>query len=175
MTSSPPRRPRGPRRARKAQPAAGVIAGVLGKHGIARELREHRILARWREIVGDTLADRTFPDGLERGVLWVRVKNSSWLHQLSFVKDELLGTIAKELGDPPLVRELRFHIGPRDKVGADDSLAPTVRIRRAPPKKRDAPPQATGARLAAIEQEAGRIGDDELRDIVLELRRRWNL
>ena len=172
---TPPRRPRGPRRARKALPAADVLAGVLGKHGIARELREHRILARWREIVGDQLADRTFPDGLERGVLWVRVKNSSWLHQLSFVKDDLLAKLAQELGDPPLVRELRFHIGPREKIGADDSLAPTVRIRRAPPRKRDAPPAATGARLAAIEKEADAIGDDELRDIVLDVRRRWNL
>lgn len=170
-----PKGPRGPRRVRKAQPAAAAIGTLLGKHGIARELREHRVLARWREIVGDTLADRTFPDGLERGVLWVRVKNSSWLHQLSFVKDDLLAKIAAELGDPPLVKELRFHIGPREKVGADDSLAPTVRIRRAPPKPREAPPAATGAKLEAIEREASRIGDDELRDIVLDVRKKWNL
>jgi hypothetical protein len=168
-------KPRRPRRARRAQRASDVIGGLLGKHGIARELREHRILARWREIVGETLADRTFPDGLERGVLWVRVKNSSWLHQLSFVKDDLLVQIAKELGDPPIVRELRFHIGPREKVGADDSLAPTVRIRRAPPRQREAPPAATGAKLDAIKHEADAISDDELRDIVLDVRRRWNL
>ena len=168
-------KPRRPRRARRTQHAADAIGGILGKHGIARELREHRILARWREIVGETLADRTFPDGLERGVLWVRVKNSSWLHQLSFVKDDLLAKIAAELGNPPIVSELRFHIGPRDKVGADDSLAPTVRIRRAPPRQREAPPAATGAKLEAIEAEASRIGDDELRDIILDVRRRWNI
>ena len=166
---------KGPRRTRKAQPAAYAIGGLLGKHGIARELREHRVLARWREIVGDTLADRTFPDGLERGVLWVRVKNPSWLHQLSFVKDELLAKIAAELGEPPLVKELRFHIGPREKVGADDSLAPTVRIRRAPPRQREAPPAASGARLAAIESEAAAIADAELSEIVRDVRKKWNL
>jgi hypothetical protein len=163
-------KPRRPRRARRTQHAADAIGGILGKHGIARELREHRILARWNDIVGETLADRTFPDGLERGVLWVRVKNSSWLHQLSFVKDDLLAKIAAELGNPPLVHELRFHIGPREKVAADDSLAPTVRIRRAPPKQREAPPAATGAKLQAIEAEASRIDDDDL-----HVRRRWNL
>jgi hypothetical protein len=167
--------PKRPRRARRTQHAADVLGGVLGKHGIARELRDHRILARWREIVGESLAERTTPDGLERGVLWVRVKNASWLHQLSFVKDELLAKLAAELGDPPLVKELQFHVGPREKVGADDSLAPTIRIRRAPPRKREAPPPATGAKLQAIEQEAGRVNDDELRDIILDVRKRWNI
>ncbi|HWM87986.1 MAG TPA: DUF721 domain-containing protein [Kofleriaceae bacterium] len=162
------------RSARGGTRAGVVLAGLLDRHGIARELREHRILARWREIVGDTLADRTWPDGLERGVLWIRVKNSSWLHQLSFLRDDLVGRLNRELGDPPLVREIRFHVGPR-KMPADDALAPTLRIRRPLPRQRQPPPAATAERLAAIEREADRIGDAELRAIVLDVRRRWDL
>jgi hypothetical protein len=161
---------------RRSRVSAGeVLTGVLDRHGIARELREHRILARWRDIVGDTLAGRTWPDGLERGVLWVRVKNSSWLHQLSFLRDDLVARLARELGDPPLVREIRFHVGPRHLVATDDALAPTLRIRRAPARQRQPPPAATAERLAAIEREAERIGDAELRAIVIDVRRRWNL
>jgi hypothetical protein len=167
----------GPRRRRngRARRAGDALGDLLGRHGVARELREHRILARWRDIVGETLADRTYPDGLERGVLWVRVKNSSWLHQLSFLRDDMVARIARELGDPPLVREVRFHIGPRERVADDDALAPTVRIRRAPARFRDPPPPADGERLARIEREAGAVRDEELRDAILELRRRWDL
>jgi hypothetical protein len=152
-----------------------VLGELLGKHGVARELREHRILARWREIVGETLSERTFPDGLERGVLWVRVKNSSWLHQLSFLRDDLVARIARELGDPPVVREIRFHIGPRDRVADDDALAPTVKIRRAPVRFREPPDPAAGDRLATIEREAGAVSDPDLRDTILQVRRRWDL
>jgi len=151
------------------------VAGILDGHGVARELREHRILALWRSIVGDALADRTFPDGLDRGVLWVRVKNSSWLHQLSFLKDDLVQQINRSLGDPPLVRELRLHIGPRDRISDDDALAPTVRIRRPPVRLREPPPEARGDRLAAIQREADAVADPDLRDAILDLRRRWNL
>jgi hypothetical protein len=151
------------------------VSHLLDRHGIARELREHRILARWRDLVGEALASRTWPDGLERGVLWVRVKNSSWLHQLSFLRDELVVRLNHELGDPPLVREIRFHVGARQTVAADDALAPTLRIRRPPLRRRQPPPPPSAQRLAAIEAEAQRIEDTELRDIVLEFRRLWDL
>lgn len=155
--------------------AGDLLTGLLDRHGVARELREHRVLALWRQIVGEALADRTFPDGLDRGVLWVRVKNSSWLHQLSFLRDDLVGQINKALGDPPLIRELRFHIGPRDRVGDDDALAPTVRIRRPTIRQRQPPPEARGDRLTAIEREAEKVDDPELRSAIVELRRRWNI
>jgi len=106
--------------------AGDVLAGLLSRHGIARELREHRILAR-------------------------------------------------DLGDPPLVREIRFHVGPRQLVPDDDALAPTLRIRRKPQRLRQPPPAPTAERLAAIEREAERIGDAELRAIVVDVRRRWDL
>jgi hypothetical protein len=155
--------------------AGDALGELLGRHGVARELREHRILARWRAIVGETLADRTFPDGLERGVLWVRVKNSSWLHQLSFLRDDLVARRARERGDPPRVREVRFQIGRRERIADDDALAPTVRIRRAPARFREPPPPAEGERLARIEREAEAVRDEELREVILDVRRRWDL
>lgn len=173
MTRGEGRRPSGRRRG--ARRAGDALGELLGKHGVARELREHRILARWREIVGETLADRTFPDGLERGVLWVRVKNSSWLHQLSFLRDDLVARIARELGDPPVVREVRFHIGPRERIADDDALAPTVKIRRPPVHLREPPAPARGDRLDRIEREAAAVSDPDLRETILEVRRRWDL
>jgi Dna[CI] antecedent DciA-like protein len=165
----------GGRRSGRARRAGDALGDLLGRHGVARELREHRILARWRDVVGETLAERTYPDGLERGVLWVRVKNSSWLHQLSFLRDDMVARIARELGDPPLVREVRFHIGPRERIADDDALAPTVRTRRAPARFREPPPPADGERLARIEREAGAVHDPDLRETILEIRRRWDL
>jgi hypothetical protein len=167
-------------RLRSTRQRAGLAAGdlvrsLLDRHGIARELREHRILARWREIVGPSLGERTWPDGLERGLLWVRVKNSSWLHQLSFLRDDLVARLNRELGDPPLIKDIRFHVGARGKVADDDALAPTLKIRRALPRERQPPAPPSAARAAEIRGESEAIEDETLRRIILDLRMRWNL
>lgn len=167
--------PRRSRRGARHIRSADLLTALLDRHGIARELREHRILARWRDIVGPSLADRTWPDGLDRGVLWVRVKNSSWLHQLSFLRDDLVVRLNRELGDPPLLQDIRFHVGARRLISDDDALAPTLKIRRALARERQPPPAATAARLEQIEREAGTVRDEELRSIILDVRRRWNL
>ena len=67
-----------------------LVAKLLGRHGVARELREHRLLTRWPELVGERVAARAWPDGLSKGVLWVRVANSSWLNELSFLRDDII-------------------------------------------------------------------------------------
>jgi predicted nucleic acid-binding Zn ribbon protein len=154
--------------------AGDVVASVLGKYGAGRELREHRVGTHWREIVGELVASRAWPDGLDSGVLFVRVKSSSWLHQLSFLKDEIIRRANQLVGDPPMVREVRFHLGPR-KAKADDVLASTARIHRPPAEHRQPPPPAAGARLSSIHDEAGAVSDPELRELIVAFRRRWDL
>lgn len=155
-------------------PAREILRGVLDRRGVHREVREHRLLTRWREIVGDRVAARSFPDGLERGVLWVRVASSSWMHQLSFLREDIKEKANRMIGDPPLVRDVRFHLGPRKRTEPDDRLASAARIRRPPARERPLPDPAQGARLEKIEREASGIGDDELRDAIIEARRRLN-
>jgi hypothetical protein len=105
----------------------------------------------------------------------VRVKNSSWLHQLSFLREDLIARLQREMGDPPIVTDIRFHVGARGKVADDDALAPTLRIRRAAARERQPPPPPSHERQAQIRGEADRIDDEELRSIVLGVRMRWNL
>lgn len=152
-----------------------MVAAVLQKYGCAREMREHRVATHWREIVGDLVASRAWPDGLDKGVLWVRVRTSAWVHQLSFLKDEIVARANRVVGDPPLVREVRFHLGPRQRPGADDVLAMTARIHRPPAEQRQPPPPAAGDRMRAIEREVAGVGDEELKRLIVEFRRRWDL
>jgi hypothetical protein len=53
--------------------AAEAIGRVVQKYGCAADIREHRIATSWREIVGDAVASRAWPDGLDEGVLWFEV------------------------------------------------------------------------------------------------------
>lgn len=155
--------------------AAELLGALLADKGVKKELREHRVLAHWPAIVGDRVASRSTPDGLSRGVLWVRVANSAWLHELSFLRDDIISRANELCGNPPLVSDVKFHLGPRRRPDADDALAPTVRIRRRRQRQRPLPPPATGERLDEIRREASGVDDDELRDIIVEARRKLNL
>jgi hypothetical protein len=155
--------------------ARDAVGAIVAKYGCAADIREHRIATHWRSIVGELVASRTWPDGLERGVLWVEVKNSAWVHHLTFLRDTIRDRANEIVGDPPLVREVRFHPGTRRRSDGDDVLALTGKIRRQPAALREPPAPAAGPRMQAIEAEARAVEDDELRRLIVSVRRRWDL
>ncbi len=157
----------GPSSARRA------FGNVLKRHGIAKEVREHRLLLQWDKVVGPRVADRTLPDRLEKGVLWVRVETSSWMHQLSFMKEDIIAK-ANALCGEDVVTDLHFHLG-RHNRKANDPLSAAIRIRRPPLPERALPQPARGRALRAIEDEAKGVEDDDLREAIIDVRRRLNL
>ncbi len=153
--------------------ASKAFGSVLKRHGIAKEIREHRLLLQWEKVVGPRVANRTLPDRLDKGVLWVRVETSSWMHQLSFMKDDIIAK-ANELCGEEIVTGLHFHLG-RHSRSANDPLSAAVAIRRPPARERPLPLPAQGRALRAIETEAAGIEDEELRDAIVSVRKRLNL
>src|SRR5690606_13139784 len=121
------------------------------------EVRRHRVLIDWLDIVGPRVAARTWPSPVRDGVLWVRVSNSSWLHQLSFLRDEIRMQVNAYLGGPPLVTEVRLHIGRRGRRDQDDLDPHTAARFRVHRRRAAMRPPATGARLASIDAETAAI------------------
>lgn len=153
--------------------AEGAFGAVLKRNGIAKELREHRILLEWETIVGPRVAAKTLPDALDKGTLWVRVASSSWMHQLSFLKSDILNK-ANEVCQANLVNDIRFHLGPA-KTRNSDPLSAALRIRRPPMRHRKPPPPPSSERIAEIERETSTVEDEELRLRIRNLRSRWDL
>ena len=65
----------------------------------------------WDRAVGEIIAENARPAAFKGKILLVHVNSSPWLHQLSFLKKELLAKINRELGQD-LVDEIKFKIGP---------------------------------------------------------------
>jgi predicted nucleic acid-binding Zn ribbon protein len=160
------------RRTRETAPAADAIALALARVGVTEEVRTHRIITEWRDMVGERIATRTWPDGLKHGVLWIRVASSAWLHELTLMRAGILDGISRVLGEPRLVNELRFHLGTRKQVDEDDvlAIAQQARMRRRRPPQKPLPPPATGAAAAQIERETTAIADPELRELIRAVR-----
>lgn len=161
-----------PRRTKDVAPASDAIKAALEFVGLGEPVRVHRLITEWRDMVGERIAARTWPDGLKNQLLWVRVSTSAWLHELTMVRGQILEGIHAVLGEPRLVTELKFHLGSRKNVDADDTLAMAQQARqraRRPPDK-PLPPPATGAAADKIARETSEIADPELRELIRSVR-----
>jgi predicted nucleic acid-binding Zn ribbon protein len=81
-----------------------VLAQVLEKHGVQKQVQRVSVLDLWPEIVGDRVAAVTRVKGLDRDALFVEVRSSAWLMELSMLKTEVLERVNARLADAPLER-----------------------------------------------------------------------
>lgn len=168
------RRAGDPARRRVATSAAGLVAAVLESRGAARVVRERRVVTEWRRIVGDRVAERAWPLALVGDVLHVRVVNSAWLQELTFLREAMLKAIAERLGPPLLVRELRLQLPGRgaELAGPNALASAQASAKRPVLAPRPAEPPLTAEAAHAIEHETAQVADDDLRAALRGLRRR---
>lgn len=81
-----------------------LIAQVLEKSGVRKQVERIGILELWPEIVGEQLAKVTRVKGLDEDALFVEVRSSAWLMELSMMKDDFLERVNARLGDDTLER-----------------------------------------------------------------------
>jgi len=65
----------------------------------------------WDSIVGDVIAKNTKPGAFKGRILLVYVTSSTWVHQLQFLKAEMITELNEALGKS-LRDDLKFKIGP---------------------------------------------------------------
>jgi hypothetical protein len=164
------------RRVGEISPAEALLSRLLDGYGVAREVREHRLVLQWEDIVGPRIAARSWPDGLREGELWVRVANQAWLQELSFLREQIVHRANEIVGAPPLVTKVRLHLGQRRQADDDDVVAALARRVFAPRRRRKpAPTPPTGPQLQQLQNETSVVEDPELRAAILAARTRLNL
>jgi hypothetical protein len=99
-------------RARQEKPEiiGQIILKILKQRNIPHVSTDRHLVDIWRRAVGPQIAAQTYPHALKRGSLFVRVSAPVWLHQLQFMKEEILSKI-RELSSNTEIRTLFFRIG----------------------------------------------------------------
>ena len=65
----------------------------------------------WDSLVGEVIAQNAKPAAFKGAILLVHVTSSTWVHQLQFLKKEMIERLNNALGKP-LIEDLKFKIGP---------------------------------------------------------------
>ena len=86
---------------------AGVLARALRGLGLEGEFAGWRAVEEWPQAVGHRVSRHTRATGFRAGTLRVEVEGSAWMHELAFLKRDLIRRINLHLGSER-VRDVRF-------------------------------------------------------------------
>lgn len=93
-----------------AKSVGDVLDKVLKGLGLADRMQLEQVAAAWRMAAGDFIARHSVPDAISKGVLQVKVSQSSVMHALTMEKPALLRRLADSLGKG-VIKDIRFRHG----------------------------------------------------------------
>ena len=82
-------------RKKKPQPTAisDALQAFLKKGEVGERIEEAAVVPEWAERVGPAIAAVTVPLRVNRGTLFVGVRSSAWLMELTLMETEILGRL----------------------------------------------------------------------------------
>jgi predicted nucleic acid-binding Zn ribbon protein len=88
-----------------------ILDDVLKPYRSKPDFELKEVWRLWDEAVGETIAQNARPAAFKGKLLVVHVSSSTWIHQLQFLKNDMIIKLNAALGKP-LIEELKFKIGP---------------------------------------------------------------
>ncbi len=90
-----------------------AVNALLRRMGWSEQIEMASVIGRWREVVGDQIADKCEPLTFDDGILTVRAESTAWATQLQIMNGQLRHRINEEFGRE-IVRELKIK-GPTSR------------------------------------------------------------
>lgn len=105
-------------------PVASSLGRLIAERGWQEPVSVAGVMGRWRDVVGDSLADHCRPESFEEGALVVRADSTAWAMQVRLLLPQLERRLAEEVGEG-VVESVRvlgpggpsWHRGPRSVPG----------------------------------------------------------
>lgn len=95
-------------RRRERGTIAEALENVLGGLNTATKIRESLALAYWKQAVGPAAAAASEAESVRDGVLIVRTKSSTWSHELTLLKAQILERLNQRIGRP-VIKDIRYR------------------------------------------------------------------
>jgi predicted nucleic acid-binding Zn ribbon protein len=89
-----------------------------GKSPLSEQFMRWKLWAKWEEVVGPTISKNAEPVGFQRGVLYVWVRNSTWMQQMSFMGNHIRDTINQKF-EKNFVKYIKFTLDRREVPTSD--------------------------------------------------------
>ena len=87
-----------------------ILNGVLKTCRSDCDEELSKVWSLWESAVGDVIAKNTKPEAFKGKLLLVLVNSHPWMHQLQFLKKDIINKVNQSLGKE-LVQDIKFKIG----------------------------------------------------------------
>ncbi len=87
-----------------------AVETLMRGMGWTEQIEVSNVTGRWREVVGDQIAEHCMPLGFDDGVLTVQASSTAWSTQLAIISGQIRHRLNEEFGRE-IVRELKV-VGP---------------------------------------------------------------
>lgn len=119
----------------KFKTSSSVLMSLFesGKSPLSEQFLRWKLWMKWKDVVGDSIAQNSEPVGLQHGVLYIWVKSSVWMQQMFFLKTQIKNSINQKF-KKGYVRDIRFTLD-RRAVPQDNSAELKNQIQKLMPEE----------------------------------------
>ena len=89
------------------RPIAAILPALFEQLGLAKNAEGWRAVSDWPAVAGPRLERHTRAVSFRDGTLAVEVEGSAWMHELGFLKRELVRNLNRHLG-AEIVQDVRL-------------------------------------------------------------------
>ncbi|MDD5170061.1 MAG: DUF721 domain-containing protein [Syntrophales bacterium] len=147
---------------KKLQKLGDILQLVLKKQKIPVFFEDQTLRRIWNEAVGPQISAQTAPVHVKRGALYVKVATSVWMHQLQFLKEEIIQKFNQISGRDP-ISAIHFSLGEVPSTPKSTDTETYGPIPLGPLKPRD---------QRIIKESLEAIADTELKEILERVMRK---
>ena len=90
----------------------GLLGGLLKNRQLLPSMRRVMVMRLWEQVVGDRVAQKSWPEKVVDGVLKIGVTTHAWAEQLNLFKPQIL-TRYRELLGRGAVKDVEFRVARR--------------------------------------------------------------
>lgn len=102
----------------KPEKADIILKRLTSRMGIDTRLEMEKAVVLWEEVVGAKVARRAKAEAVRGGILFVRVANSTWMQELSLLKEGIIEKL-NALMEGGIVKDIVFRVGMANKEKVD--------------------------------------------------------
>lgn len=93
-------------------PIQNLLNSTVIPPEVLKASRAISVMKKWDQVVGEEMANRSWPERFDHGTIWVAVIGSAWAQELRMQRDEILSRLNSIADEPGLFLNARFGVRP---------------------------------------------------------------
>ena len=134
---------------------------VLKESGVNNFQFHQQILDLWEDVVGEMVSKHSRPDRIVNGILYIEVKNSSWINEISFLRTDIIDKYNLTLKQK-YIKDIKFFLKKNDSQTNKPFFMPKNKTVKESERSITLKKLSSGEKQE-IEDNIGDIDDEKLR------------